>query len=115
MTADPRQQAIHRAVTELIAFEGELAGKLERAQQLSFEHPEALAAVQRLRPVVQMHHDRLTAYLKQSGGGTEPNGQATKPQSELSHPAVFPEVLRDLCLAFHHCAISYGMLYEVAL
>jgi hypothetical protein len=114
MTGDPRLQVIRRAVGELIIFEGELAGKLERAQRLSFEHPEALAAVQRLRPMVRTHRDRLTAYLKESGG-TELNGQATELQSELRQSAALPEVLRDLCVAFHHCAISYGMLYEVAL
>lgn len=114
MTADLRLQAIHRTVAELVAFEGDVAGRLERAQQLSSGHPDALAAIRRLRPKVQTHHDRLATYLKDSGGA-EPGPETIGPQSTSREATALSEVLRDLCLAFHRCALSYAMLYEVAL
>lgn len=114
MTVDLRLQVIHRTVAELVALEGELAGRLERVQQLSSGHPDALAAIQRLRPMVQTHRDQLATYLKDSGGA-EPSGETTSPQDTLREATALSEMLRDLCLAFHHCALSYGMLYEVAL
>jgi hypothetical protein len=101
-------------VAELVAFEGEVAGRLERAQQLSSGYPDALAAIQRLRPMVQTHRDQLASYHKDSGGA-EPSGETTSPQDASREATALSEVLRDLCLAFHHCALSYGMLYEVAL
>ena len=114
MTVDLRLQVIRRTVAELTAFEAEVAGRLARAQQLSSGHPDALAAIQRLRPMVQMHRDQLATYLKDSGGA-EPGGETASPQSASRETTALSEVLRDLCLAFHHCALSYGMLYEVAL
>jgi hypothetical protein len=100
MTINPRLQIIRRTVAELTASEGDVARRLERAEQLSSGHPDTLAAMQRLRPMVQTHRDQLATYLKDSGGA--------EPSRELS------EVLRDLCLAFHHLALSYAMLHEVA-
>ena len=114
MTADLRFQVIRRSVAELAAFEGELAGRLERAQQPSSGHTDALAAVQRLRPMVLTHRDQLAIYLKDSGGA-EPSGETASPQSTPREATALSEVLRDLCLAFHHCALGYAMLYEVAL
>src|SRR5262245_39640103 len=109
MTADLRLQVIRRTVTELIAFEDELAGGLERAKLLSFEYPDTLAAIQRLQPMVQTHRDQLAAYLKDSGG-SGPSGELTSPQAASRRANALSEELRDLCLAFHHCALSYAML-----
>jgi hypothetical protein len=64
--------------------------------------------------MVQTHRDQLATYLKDSGGA-EPSGEAKSPQSTSREATALSEALRDLCLAFHHCALSYGMLYEVAL
>ena len=114
MTVDLRLMVIRRTVAELVAFEGEVAGRLERAQQLSSGHPDALAAIQRLRPMVQTHRNQLATYLKDSGGA-EPSRETTSPQFTSREATALSEVLRDLCLAFHHLALSYAMLYEVAL
>jgi hypothetical protein len=113
MTADPRLQVIRRTVAELAASEDDVAGRLERAQQLSSGHADTLAAIQRLRLTVQAHRDQLATYLENSGG-TEPSRKATRPQS-TRQAAALSEVLRGLSLAFHHCTLSYGMLYELAL
>jgi hypothetical protein len=64
--------------------------------------------------MVQTHRDQLAAYLKVSGGA-EPSGATTSLQSTSREGTALSEVLRDLCLAFHHCALGYAMLYEVAL
>ena len=109
-----RLQIIRRTVAELAESEGDLAGRLERAQQLASGHPDTLAAIQRLRPMVQTHRDQLATYLKDSGGA-ELSRETTSPQSTSREATALSEVLRDLCLAFHHCALSYAMLYEVAL
>jgi hypothetical protein len=114
MTADLKLQVIRRTVLELVGFEGEIAGRLEQAQQLSSGHPDALAAIQRLRPMVQTHRDQLAAYLKDCGGA-EPSGETASPRSTSREATALSEVLRDLCLAFHHLALGYAMLYEVAL
>lgn len=114
MTADLRFQVIRHTVADVLASEDEVAGRLERAQQLSSGHPDTLAAIQRLRPMVQTHRDQLATYLKDSGGG-EPSRETTSPQSTLREATALSEVLRDLCLAFHNCALGYAMLFEVAL
>ena len=114
MTIDLRLQVIRRSVAELAASEGDVAARLERAQQLTFGYPDALASIQRLRRMVQTHRDQLATYLKDSGG-IEPGGETTSPQSTPREATALSEVVRDLCLAFHHCALGYAMLYEVAL
>jgi len=114
MTGDPRSQVIRRAVAEVIANEGEVAGRLERAQQLSAGHPDTLAAIERLRPMVQLHRDRLAAYLEESGPA-EPSGEITSPLSASRQSNALAQVLRDLSLAFHNCELGYAMLFEVAL
>ena len=114
MTADLRFQLIRRTVAELVANEGEVAGRLERAQQLSAGHPDTLAAIERLRPMLQTHRDQLATYLKESGGA-EPSGEMTSPLSASRESNALSEALRDLCLAFHNCALGYAMLFEVAL
>jgi len=113
MTVDLRLQVIRRTVAELVALEGDVAGRLERAQQLSSGHPDALATIQRLRPMVQTHRDQLAAYFKDSGGAG-PSRETTSPQSASRESTALSEVLRDLCLAFHHLTLSYAMLHEVA-
>jgi hypothetical protein len=113
MTVDLRLQVIRSTVAELVAFENEVAGRLERAQHLSSGHPDSLAAIQRLRPMVQTHRDQLATYLKDFGGA-EPSRETTSPQSTSREATALSEVLRDLCLAFHRCALSYAMLHEVA-
>jgi hypothetical protein len=112
MTADPRLQVIHRTVAELVAFEDELAARLERAQHLAGGYPDALAAIQRLRAMVRTHRDQLAAYLADTAR-VEPSAETTSRQS-LTEAGALPEVLRDLSLAFHQCALTYAMLQEVA-
>jgi len=114
MMVDLRLQIIRRTVAELAASEDDVTGRLEQAQQLSSGHPDTLAAIQRLRPIVQTHHDQLATYLKDSGGA-EPSRETTSPQSTSREATALSEALRDLCLALHNCALGYAMLFELAL
>jgi hypothetical protein len=114
MTADLRSETIHRSVTELLALEGEVAGRLERAQRLSAGHVDTLAVIQRLRPTVQMHRDQLVTYLTDSVSGG-PGWETKSAQSPSREVTALAEVLRDLSLAFHHCALCSATLFEVAL
>ena len=95
MTVDLRLQVIRRTVAELAASEGDVAGRLERAQQLSSGHPDTLAAIQRLRPMVQAHRDQLATYLKDSGGA-EPSRETTGPQSTSREATALSEALREI-------------------
>jgi hypothetical protein len=108
MTSDLRFQLIRRAVAELVANESEVARRLERAQQLSAGQPATLTAIERLRPMVQTHRDQLANYLKESGGA-EPSGATTSPLSASRKSNALSETLRDICLAFHNCALGYAI------
>lgn len=114
MTVDLGLQAIRRSVVELDASEAELARRLERAQQLSDGHPDVHAAVQGLRPMVEAHRGQLAAYLKDLGGA-EPGRETVSPRPAPREATALSEALRDLSLAFHHLALGYAMLFEVAL
>jgi hypothetical protein len=113
MNADQKFQVIHRTVSELVALEGELARRLERAEHFFSEYPDALAAMQRLRPMVQTHRNQLVGYLKESGG-VERSGETASPKSASTDATDVSEVLRDLCLAFQHLALNYTILSEMA-
>jgi hypothetical protein len=86
----------------------------ERACQVLLGPPDVLAAVERFGSMVQTNRDQLAAYLKDSAGGN-PSGETTTSQSTLAAAAEASAVLRDLCLAFNHCVISYAILHEMAL
>jgi hypothetical protein len=114
MTADRRLQVIRRTVAELSVLEGDVAGKLERTQQLSSRHPDTLAAIQRLRPMIQEHRDQLSKYLN-SPGGTEMSLDTTMPHPASTEATTLSDELQEICLTFHRCALNYAVLYEVAL
>ena len=111
---DHRLQIIRRNVAELVAFETALVARLEGARHLSLGFPDATVTIQHLQPMVQAHHDQLVTYLIESCA-FEPGEEMASPQPTLQEALVLSEALRDLCLSFHHCALSYAMLFELAL
>lgn len=114
MTNDQRVNSLGRRVAELIAIEDDLADLLERARRLAQDDPAILAAVMQLQPLTARHRDRLVDYLKDNGA--QDLGQKAEGHRYSSGQATaLPEVLRDLCLALQQSALSYAMLYEVAL
>lgn len=113
MAVDLRRQALRHAVTELIVFETELEATLKRAEQAVRGYSDAVVTIERFVPMVQAQRDRLATYMKslgpESGGGRSIAGFAFS-----SAPTVSAE-LRQINVAFNHGAISYAMLYEMAL
>ena len=113
MTIDVRLRALCGAVAELIAFEGNLEARLEGEREVVRAYPEALAALEHFRPTVHAQRERLVSYLEGIGGAEV--GAAT-PGGLPFHPAAgISAALRGVCVAFNHGAISYAMLYEMAL
>ena len=76
-------------------------------------YPEVLAAVERVWPTVRTQRGRLESYLEGIGGAAA--GAAGEGGLPLSPAAGVSGALRGLCVAFDHAALSYAMLYEMAL
>ena len=113
MAVDLRRQALLRTVTELIAFETELEVRLEREQQAARGYSDAMATIERFVPMVQTQRDVLTTYIKSLG--SEPGGGTTTAGFAFSPAATVSSALRQISVAFNHGAMSYAMLYEMAL
>jgi hypothetical protein len=113
MTVDVRLQALRGAVAELIAFEGDLETRLDGERGVVRAYPEALAAIERFRPAVHAQRERLVNYLEGIGGAEA--GAATQGGLPFSPAAGVSGALRGVCVACSHGAISYAMLYEMAL
>ena len=109
MTNDSRWQALVRATTEMVAFETELAAKLEEEEQVLQPYPEALSTIEGFRQMVGAQRDRMAAYLESIGvKGRVPSG-FTFPSGAGAAGA-----LRRVSVAFSHGAVSYAMLVEMA-
>ena len=113
MTVDLRLQALRDAVTELIAFERDLETRLEGEREVVRAYPDALAAIERFRPTVHAQRSRLVKYLEGIGGAEA--GAAIEGGLPFSPAAGVSRALRGVCVAFDHGALSYAMLYELAL
>jgi membrane-associated protease RseP (regulator of RpoE activity) len=113
MAIDVRRRILRHAVTELMLFETELEATLRQEQQAVRGHPDAAGAIERFAPTVQAQRDRLAAYIKslgpESAGGTPSAGFT------FSSAATASGTLRQINVALNYGAVSYGMLYEMAL
>jgi len=113
MTVDMRLQALRGAVTELIAFESDLEARLEREKEVVRAYPEALAAVECFVPLVHAQRDRLAGYLESIRGAEARETIVAAPPQQ---PATgISKALRGICVALDQNAISYAMLFEMAL
>lgn len=115
MTVDLRLRALRGTVTELTAFEGDLEARLERERPVVRAYPEALAAVERFLPTVHAQRERLVGYLVSTGGAEAGAAMEGGVPLELEPAAGVSAVLCSVCLAFNHGAVSYAMLFEMAL
>ena len=105
MTVDMRQQALHSAVTELVAFERDLETRLEGAREVVRAYPEALAAIERFRPAVHAQRDRLMTYLEGIGGAEA--GAATQGGLPFNPATGVSAALRGVCVAFNHLSLIH--------
>jgi len=109
MTDDSRWQALVRATTEMVAFETELAAKLEEEEQVLQPYPEALSTIEGFRQMVGAQRDRMASYLDSTGvKGRAPSG-FTFPSGAGAAGA-----LRRVSVGFSHAAVSYAVLVEMA-
>lgn len=113
MAVDLRRETLHRAVTELIAFETELETTLRRAQQAVQGHSDSASTIERVLPMVQSQRDRLAAYIKTLD--PESGSAASTGRFTFNTAATASAALRQISVAFNHGAISYAILYEMAL
>jgi hypothetical protein len=113
MTADLRLSALRGAVAELIVFESDLEARLERERPVVRAYPEALAAVKPFGPTVHAQRGRLGDYLESIGGAEA--GAATEGGVPFVSATGVAAALRGLCGALSQGAISYAMLFEMAL
>lgn len=113
MAVDSRRQTLHRAATQLIVFETELEAMLKHEQQAVRGHSDAVATIERFVPMVRMQRHRLATYLKALG--SESNDGTSAAGFAFRSGATGSDALRQLNIAFNYGAMSYGILYEMAL
>lgn len=113
MVVDSRRQALHRATTDLIMFETELEAALKQEQQAGRGNSDAVATIERFVPMVQMQRDRLATYIKTLGA--QPTGGTSTAGFAFRSAATVAGALRQLNVAFNYGAMSYAILYEMAL
>lgn len=82
-------------------------------QQLSSGQPAILAIIQRIGPMVQSHRDKLDKYVAELAGA-DATGDMTDRQSD-SGSSTLSDQLLGLSSSFHHAALTYATLYELAL
>ena len=104
MAVDLRRDGLHRAVTELIAFETELETTLRREQLAVLGHSDAVATIESFLPIVQSQKDRLATYLKTLG--PESGGRMPSAQFVFNSTVTISAALRQINVAFNHGAIS---------
>lgn len=83
-------------------------------QQLSSGQRDAVAAIQRLGPIVESQRDQLIKYIAEFAGA-EPSDNKTDQQFKTGTANTLSQELRGLSSSFHHAALTYATLYELAL
>ena len=123
MAHNGRQTTLRLYATELLALEGDLEAELDRQRETVRARPDVAAAVERFQNMIRGHKDALTSYLASIGG--EEAGSARSTVRALFGPSaaaanaprrqVITDVLRADYAAFNYAAISYSVLFGIAL
>jgi hypothetical protein len=113
VAVDARRDALRGAVSELIAFETELAARLESENVAACGYPEASAVVVGFLPMVHAQRDRLMAYS--ASVGFELADSTVDPGFAFGPVRTMSSALRQISDAFSHGAASYAILFELAL
>lgn len=123
MADDGRQETLRRYVTELLALESDLEAAVDRQRETARAHADVGAAVERFHGMIRGQRDALRAYLESiDGGEARPAKSAVAPlfragaeAAETRGPQPVTDVLRADYAAFNYAAISYAVLFEMAL
>jgi len=108
-----RERTLRGAVTELVDFETDLEGALNREREADRGSSDVMGALARLLPVVRAHRDRLANYVN-TLGSVKRSGKP-KPGFVFSPPSTVSGALRQISDALNHGTVSYAILYELAL
>jgi ferritin-like metal-binding protein YciE len=123
MADDKNQKTIADYVGDMIALESHIEEALDRQLEMSDQHPEAGAAVQRFHDMVKANRDALKAHQEQTGTtagnpiiavGSTVLGVAAGLIDKIRTEGV-SKALRDDYTAFNHACIGYTMLHATAL
>ena len=123
MADDKNQKTIADYVGDMIALESHIEEALDRQLEMSDQHPEAGAAVQRFHDMVKANRDALKAHQKTLGdtagnpikaAGATVLGVAAGLIDKIRTEGV-SKALRDDYTAFNHACIGYTMLHATAL
>ena len=123
MADDGRQETLRRYVAELFALESDLEAAVDRQRETTRAHAEVGAAVERFHGMIREQRDALRAYLESiDGGESRPaksavaflfRADAETAETRGSQPVT--DALRADYAAFNYAAISYAVLFEMAL
>ncbi len=123
MADDKNQKTIADYVGDMVALESHIEEALDRQLEMSKEHPEAAAAVQRFHDMVKANRDALKAHQEQTGttagnpiiaAGSAVLGAAAGLIDKIRTEGI-SKALRDDYTAFNHACIGYTMLHTTAL
>lgn len=114
--ADGREQETLRRVMELLALESDLEVALGPQRHAMHAYPEAAGAVERFHAMIKGQRDALRSYLESRGERADPTASVVRVVvGDGPHPQVVSDILRNDYTAFTYAAISYAMLFELAL
>ncbi len=123
MADDKNQKTIADYVGDMVALEDHIEEALDRQLNMSNDHPEAKAAIQRFHDMVKANRDALKAHQQQTGqtagspikeAGAALLGVAAGLIDKIRTEGV-SKALRDDYTAFNHACIGYTMLHTTAL
>lgn len=110
------QEVLGRHVIELLAVESDLEVAVGRQRQAMRAYPEAADAVERFHVMIDGQRAALGSYLESGGDTAEPTSSMVRAfVGDGSHPQVVSDILRNDYAAFSYAAVSYGVLFELAL
>lgn len=117
-----RHTTLRLYAAELLALEGDLEAELDRQRETVRAQPDVAVALERFQNMIRGQKDALTSYLASIGGGEVGSARSTvralfDPSAEANGPGrqVITDVLRADYAAFNYAAISYSVVFEIAL
>lgn len=123
MADDRRQGVLRQYVAELLALESDLETAVDGQRQTVGQHADVAAAVERFHEMIRGQRDVLQAYLEGIGYQEARPAKSVAaslfttggPATPMEHEQPLTDVLRADYAAFNYAAVSYAMLFEMAL
>lgn len=122
MEEDRKQETLRRYASELVALEGDLEAAVDRQRESVHAYPDVAAALEHFHGMIATQKDALRSYLESVGGQTRPvtsqvvaSFHALAQPTHARHRQSVTDTLRADFAAFNYAAISYAVLFEMAL